>query len=78
MNPLMNAIGGNSNTGNQNPNIMNIFQMLKNGNPEQIAMNLMQRNPQFRQFVEANKGKSPEQVAKENGVDLAQIMRRFG
>lgn len=73
MNPLMNAIGGNS-----NPNIMNIFQMLKNGNPEQIAMNLMQRNPQFRQFIEANKGKSPEQVAKENGVDLAQIMRRFG
>lgn len=73
MNPLMNAIGRNS-----NPNIMNIFQMLKNGNPEQIAMNLMQRNPQFRQFIEANKGKSPEQVAKENGFDLAQIMRRFG
>lgn len=78
MNPLINAICGNSNTGNKNPNIMNIFQMLKNGNPEQIAMNLMHRNPQFRQFVEANKGKSPEQVAKEHGVDLAQIMRQFG
>lgn len=54
-------------------NLVNIIQMLKSGNPEQIAMNLMQKNPQFRQFVEANKGKSPEQVAKEHGVDLSQF-----
>lgn len=54
-------------------NLVNIIQMLKSGNPEQIAMNLMNKNPQFRQFVEANKGKSPEQVAKENGIDLSQF-----
>lgn len=54
-------------------NLVSIIQMLKSGNPEQIAMNLMQKNPQFKQFVEANKGKSPEQVAKEHGVDLSQF-----
>lgn len=58
-------------------NLAGIIQMLKSGNPEQIAMNLMQRNPQFRQFVETNKGKSPEQVAKEHGVDLSQFKNMF-
>ena len=58
-------------------NLVNIIQMLKSGNPEQIAMNLMQRNPQFKAFVNANRGKSPEQVAKENGIDLSQFKNMF-
>lgn len=75
MNPLMNAIGMNRNTnGNQFSNLMNIARMVKNGNPEQIAMNLMRQNPQFKQFVEQNRGKTPEQFARENGVDFNQIM----
>ena len=67
MNPL---------TSNMN-NMQSIVNMLKSGNPEQIAMNLMQQNPQFRAFVDANKGKTPEQVAKEHGMDLGQIMRQY-
>lgn len=67
MNPL---------TSNVN-NMQSIVNMLKSGNPEQIAMNLMQQNPQFRAFVDANKGKTPEQVAKEHGMDWGQIMRRY-
>ena len=74
MNPLMSAINVKSTPQN---NILQILQMLKSGNPEQIARNMMQNNPQFRQFVEANKGKSPEQVAKENGIDLNKIMGRL-
>ena len=54
---------------NNNP-IMQFMQTLKNGNDEQIFNGLMQNNPQFRAFMEQNKGKTPEQVAKENGVDL--------
>lgn len=54
-------------------NLASIAQMLKSGNPEQIAMNLMQKNPQFKAFVDANRGKSPEQVARENGIDLSQL-----
>lgn len=73
MNPLMQSFGNNSAIQNFN-NIFRIAKMIKSGNPEQIAMNLMQRNPQFKQFVEENKGKTPEQVAKENGIDFNQIM----
>ena len=50
--------------------MLQLMQTLKNGNDEQIFNGLMQNNPQFRAFMEQNKGKTPEQVAKENGVDL--------
>lgn len=69
MNPLFQAMNG----GNKMQQALNVMKMLKSGNPEQIAQNMMQQNPQFRQFMEANKGKSPEQVAKEHGIDLAQF-----
>lgn len=54
-------------------NIKQVVSMLKNGNPEQIAMQMMQQNPQFRKFVEANKDKTPEQVAREYGIDWNQL-----
>lgn len=54
-------------------NLVNVIQMLKSGNPEQMAAKLMQTNPQFKSFMESNRGKSPEQVAKEHGVDLSQL-----
>lgn len=70
MNPLMNAM----NIGNgMNNGLVNIMRLLKSGNPEQIAQQMMQQNPKFKQFIESNKGKTPEQVAKENGVDLSQF-----
>lgn len=69
MNPLFQAMNGN----NKMAQVANVMRMLRSGNPEQIAQQMMQSNPQFRQFVEANKGKTPEQVAKEHGIDLAQF-----
>lgn len=76
-NPLMQAMGtAPAELGGPNAlaSLGHIVQMLRNGNPEQIAQSLMQQNPQFRAFVQANQGKSPEQVAREHGVDLGQIM----
>ena len=35
---------------------------------------MMQTNPEFREFVERNRGKTPEEIARENGLDLGQIM----
>lgn len=70
MNPLFQAMNGGNNKMAQ---VANVMRMLKSGNPEQIAQQMMQSNPQFRQFVEQNKGKTPEQVAKENGIDLSQF-----
>lgn len=49
---------------------MQIKQMMGN-NPQAFAENLMRSNPQFRQFVEVNKGKSVEQIAQENGIDMS-------
>ena len=75
MNPLFQAISGGMTGGNNQ--IASLMQMLKGGNPEQIAQQMMQSNPQFRQFMERNKGKSPEQVAKENGIDLGSFVSQL-
>lgn len=77
MNPLMMAMHGANSPMNKMGQVANVLKMLRSGNPDQIAQQMMKNNPQFRQFVEANKGKTPEQVAKENGIDLNQIMGQF-
>ena len=73
MNPLMMAMEGASAPANKMGQVANLMKMLQSGNPEQAFQQMMQNNPQFRQFVEANKGKTPEQVAREYGVDLNQF-----
>ena len=73
MNPLMMAIQGANSHMNKMVQIANVLKMLRSGNPDQIAQQMMHSNPQFRQFVEANKGKTPEQVAREHGIDLSQF-----
>lgn len=73
MNPLMMAMQGANSPANKMGQVANIMKMLRSGNPEMIAQQMMQNNPQFRQFVEQNKGKTPEQVAREYGVDLNQL-----
>ena len=73
MNPLMMAMQGANSPMNRMGQVANLMKMLRTGNPEQIAQQMMQINPQFRQFMEANKGKTPEQVAQEHGIDLNQF-----
>ena len=73
MNPLMMAMQGANSPMNKMGQVANLMKMLRSGNSEQIAQQMMQSNPQFRQFVEANRGKTPEQVAREHGIDLNQI-----
>lgn len=73
MNPLMMAMQSANNPVNKMGQVANLMKMLRAGNPEQIAQQMMQNNPQFRKFVEANRGKTPEQVAREYGVDLNQL-----
>lgn len=73
MNPLMMAMQGASAPANKMGQVASLIKMLQSGNPEQMFQQMMQNNPQFRQFVEQNKGKTPEQVARENGIDLSQF-----
>lgn len=58
----------NSN-GNLLSQIASIKNMLEGKNPDDIYNNMLQNNPQFRDFIEANKGKSIEQIARENGIN---------
>lgn len=74
MNPLIGNLGSPTSS---TPNVANIARMLKNGNPEQIAMNLLQTDPRFAEFMRQNQGKNPEQVAREHGIDLDQLVRMF-
>ena len=48
------------------------------GGPAAFAQQLMRENPQFREFAERNQGKSPEQIASENGIDFNQVRNLFG
>lgn len=48
--------------------------MFQRGNPNQMAANFMQNDPEFRKFVQENQGKSFEQIAKEHGFDFNQIL----
>lgn len=52
--------------------ILNMIQMAKI-NPQGALNMLMQGNPQFAQFYQANKDKPLQQVAQENGIDIEQL-----
>lgn len=43
------------------------------GDPESFGRSLMQSNPRFADFVKNNKAKSPEQIAREHGIDYGRI-----
>lgn len=44
--------------------------MLRGLDPQQVAQMMAQKNPQFAAFLQQNQGKSVEQIAAENGVDM--------
>ena len=71
MNPLFQAMSG----GGKMQQVSGLLQMLKSGNPQQMFQQMIQTNPQFRQFMEQNKGKDPMQVARENGIDLSRFLK---
>lgn len=57
---------------------MQAVNMMRHANPEQVMRTMMRDNPQFAEFINANKGKSPEQIASEHGIDINAIKRMFG
>lgn len=51
-------------------NLASLISQLKSGNPDQIYKGMVQNNPQFAQFVNQNRGLSPEQIAQKYGVNI--------
>ena len=56
---------------------MQAVNMMRHTNPEQVMQAMMRDNPQFAEFINANKGKSPEQIASEHGIDINAIKQMF-
>lgn len=52
---------------------MAIKQMMQGKAPGAVYEMMMKSNPQFASFVNANRGKTPEQIARENGIDPASL-----
>lgn len=50
--------------------IKQMVPMLKSQNPDQLLQMFAQKNPQFARFMQANQGKSPQQIASEYGIDM--------
>lgn len=53
--------------------IFGLIKQLKNGNPQQLFDQMYQENPQFRDFANSMKGKTPEQAFQEKGFDFGQF-----
>lgn len=61
----------------QNNQMINVISrisgMMQGKDPRMIYNMMMQKNPQFANFVNQNMGKSAEQIAQENGIDFSLI-----
>ena len=55
--------------------IKQIVHMLKGQNPDQLLQMFAQKNPQFSQFMRANQGKSPQQIAADYGIDMSLVQQ---
>lgn len=77
MNPILNMMMG-SNANNMLNRVMQVKQMLQGGNPNVIYQQMLNSNPQFRQFVSDNQGKSPDQIAQAYGIDPNTIKQLLG
>ena len=77
MNPILNMMMG-SNANNALNQAMQLKQLLQGGNPNVIYQQMLNSNPQFRQFVSDNQGKSPDQIAQAYGIDPNTIKQLLG
>ena len=73
MNSLFNQLMPSNKENSQISQLMNMIR----GNPQGLA-NMVQSNPKFNQFVANNKGKSVEQIARENGLDINMVRSLIG
>lgn len=80
-NPMLEMLGRSQPAAN-NPLAMmgqlkQIAQMMRGQDPQKLVQSFAQRNPQFAAFLQQNQGKTPEQIASENGVDMDLLREIF-
>ena len=60
----------NSNFQSKNQSIFSLIGELKTGNAENIFNQMYQNNPEFRDFANSMRGKTPEQAFQEKGLNF--------
>lgn len=53
------------------------FRAMVGGNPQAAFDSMYQTNPQFHQFADSMRGKTPEQAFRENGLDYGMFKGMF-
>lgn len=61
-----------------NGGIFGLISQLRNGNPQMMFDQMYQTNPEFRDFANSMRGKTPEQAFRENGLDYSQFRGMMG
>lgn len=56
-----------------NQSIFGLIKQLKGGNAQQMFDQMYKQDPQFRDFANSVKGKTPEQAFQERGLDFGQF-----
>ena len=66
----------NSRQQSQSQGIANLMALKGNRTMvDRVFNNMMADNPQFREFVNANRGKSPKQIANDYGLNYSDILK---
>ena len=52
-----------------------MLRQMMQGDPSALITNLCQSNPQFAQFVEQNKGRTPQEAFRAYGYDFDEVSR---
>lgn len=60
-----------------NQGIFNLIKQLKGGGAQDMFNQMYQTNPQFRDFANSMKGKTPEQAFQEKGFDFNSFRNVF-
>lgn len=64
----------NQQQGKPQNNLLNQLNDIRKQGPSNVLFSQMyQNNPQFRQFADSMKGKTPDQAFRENGLDFNQF-----
>ena len=58
--------------------IFGLIRQLRGGDPQQLYDQMYQTNPQFRDFANSMRGKTPEQAFSEQGFDFNQFKNMIG
>lgn len=75
-NPILQMLNGNSQPNQMISKLQQFKSLMSGKNPQDVYNYMLQNNPQFKKFIEDNKGKSLEDIALAYDIDL-NLIKKF-